>query len=515
MRPFRSILLAALPLALPLTSCAHGQGDEGHEGTEAPQGPQPGSIRLILNDPTGRSAPLDECDVELCTSLVELIDGAEKTIDFAIYGMRNQSAVRDALARAKERGVAIRGIVDRDLEGKNYYSSTEELVALIGDVRSDQQADEKLTKIEEKRRKKSDTYEPICPQPPGFNGFVQCLAYDLGDQCLFAAHSSREELAGTGEAIMHDKFFVVDTRYVWTGSTNASDSGTGGYNANLVTVVDSRKVASWYLREFDQMYVEGKHHGLKEPSPKMKITLEDGAELEVLFSPQDKPITKAVRPLLRGAKERIDVGIFFLTHKAITRDLIEAHQRGVKVRVIMDATAAKNGYAKHELLRAVGIPVKVENWGGKMHAKSAAIDGKHVITGSMNWTSAGEGGNDENTIIVHSEKLARQYHDYFDTIWAKLPDELLTTNPDPEGPISTTACTDGVDNDYDHKPDAEDPGCGDNPPPLPPLPPHKIVPKGERVTCSWADQGKAFAEEIRAMPAPESDGSDTEAAAAD
>ena len=439
-----------------------------------------GNIRLILNFP-GPERPMDACEAEHCRALLELIDRAERTIDFAVYGMRDQTALLEALKRAKARGVDIRGVVDRDHEGANYYSSTEQWIEAIGktNVRSDQKVDEEATR---QAGREGSSYEPKCNAPQGFEGPVQCLAYDLGDRCLMAAHASIEPLEG-GDAIMHDKFFVVDGRWVWTGSTNVSDSGTGGYNANLVTVVDSRRVATAYMRELDQMYERGRYHRTKKSAGPLRVQLSD-AEVEVLFSPQDTPIRERVRPLIKNAKERIDVGIFFLTHKHIARDLIDAHLRGVKVRVILDATGATNGYTKHELLRAAGIPVKVEHWGGKMHMKSAVFDGHTVVTGSMNWTSAGDDSNDENVIIIHSKTHAAQYEKFFEEIWADIPDEWLKGQPDPEGTSSTSACTDGADNDFDHLVDAEDPGCGDDPPPLPKLPPHWIKPK-DRMTCEW------------------------------
>ena len=69
---------------------------------------------------------------------------------------------------------------------------------------------------------------------------------------------------------------------------------------------------------------------------------------------------------------------FFLTHNNISRELVKAHKRGVKIRVILDATAATNGYSKHNYLREHGIPVKVESWGGKMHMKAAVFDNKKL-----------------------------------------------------------------------------------------------------------------------------------------
>ena len=448
-----------------------------------------GSIRLVMHDPTGRDAPTERCEIELCTSLLELIEGAETSIDFAVYGMRHQGPLFDALEAAKARGVKVRGVVDRNVAGENYYTSTDEMVARLGQIRDDRKADQQL----EREQKSSDRQmkfdgEPACERPEGFNGFVQCLAYDLGDQCLLATHASREPfgVSETGDdarafnKIMHNKYFVVDGRYLWTGSTNVSNSGTGGYNANLVLVLDSPTVASWYAREFETMW-SGKYHTLKEPSGTLHTRVGD-AEVKVLFSPQDRAISKGVRPLLQRAKKRIDIAVFFLTNKHITKDLIEAHARGVEVRVILDATAAKNGYTKHELLREVGIPVKVEAWGGKMHMKSAAIDGKILIAGSMNWTSAGEYDNDENTLLIKSPTLATQYHEQFEQLWANIPDQWLSANPDPESRASGSSCTDGFDNDYDGQDDGEDPGCGDAPPALPALPPHWVVAK-DQISC--------------------------------
>lgn len=429
------------------------------------------SVKLILNNPEGRPAPMDSCDVEVCTSLVELIDSAKETIDLAFYGVRGQTRLLESLKAAKARGVRLRGVVDMDVANENYYTDTGEFISIVGNIKTDYDVD--FASKASKKDFKGSAFR--CERPDGFLGPLQCLAMDLGDTCWIGAHVSREEIEFKGD-IMHNKFAIVDGRYLWTGSTNASDSGIGGYNANLVTVVDSPTVAGWYTNEFEQMF-KGRFHATKQKQPPMRHRIDDDTSVQVLFSPQHKPITEAVRPLVKSARSSIDIGVFFLTHKDLAQDLLNAHNRGVKIRVIIDATAAKNGYTKHEVLRAAGIPVKVENFGGKMHAKSAVIDDEYIVTGSMNWTSAGERGNDENTIIIRSVPLARQYRSWFQTIWEQIPDKWLQGRPDPEGQESGFACKDGSDNDFDHKADGEDPGCRPNPPPLPDLPPGKVVAK--------------------------------------
>ena len=450
------------------------QPSGGIAATPEPTGPSAG-LELLFNDPLTNEAPLESTASPIGSRLIHLIKGAERSIEFAIYGLRNQPEIIRALESAKNRGVRVRGIVDRDLNGDNYYSDTDLLVKRIPSIKDDWDHD-KATALKSDNRKS----RPFWPAPKGFEGPPQCIGYSLpANRAIIAVHASREPLEFAGD-IMHHKFFVVDGRHVWTGSCNLSDSGTGGYNANIAAVIDSASVAGWYTGEFEQMYERGLFHRSKTVhgrSTHLTATLNDGGQLAAHFSPQGYAMIEGVRPILQRAKKSINVSVFFLTHKYITGDLIKAHQRGVQVRVIIDATAAKNGYTKHEILRAAGIPVKVENWGGKMHMKAASVDGRHLIMGSMNWTSAGERSNDENTLIISAAQPTTQYDELFEKLWSSIPDRWLQGRPDPESRDSGTSWRDGVDNDFDGLIDLKDPGCRADPPELPPLPPFRIVPK--------------------------------------
>jgi phosphatidylserine/phosphatidylglycerophosphate/cardiolipin synthase-like enzyme len=436
------------------------------------------SIDLLLNSPSNVVAPTDNCEQEICRSLLKLINSATKTIDFAIYGIRKQSAILNALVDAQNRGVIVRGVVDSDINGENYYTDTPLLLEKIHHTTTDHRVDLETLK---KKEKNDFNLESWCPKPEGFDGPVQCIGYPMsGNKCLMASHASREELVFNGD-IMHNKFFVIDHKYVWTGSSNVSDSGTGGYNANAVLLINDTDVASWYTREFEQMHEKGKFHRNKDQNgrrDKLTKTIA-GAAIEVKFSPQGYAMVDKLDQWLIDSNSSIDIAVFFLTHKRLTHHLIAAHQRGVKVRVIIDATAATNGYTKHEILRAAGIPVKVENWGGKMHMKSAVIDGQRLVIGSMNWTTAGERDNDENTFFIESISMSREYENFFQQMWDSIPKKWLQGNPDPESLNSGTSCTDLVDNDFDNLADQADSGCGSNPDQLPDLPKYWVVDKKE------------------------------------
>ena len=448
--------------------------------------PRPPSLRLFFNDPLALPRPVDRCAVATCRQLVKIIDGAQRSIEFAVYGMRNQTAILNAVLRAKRRGVVVRGVVDRDAKGRNYYADTDAWVTALGSVRDDKASELRLNAKRGTPGGESDA-APRCPRPPGFAGPLQCLAFDLGNRWLLARHASidnfvaDQEGAGGPNRIMHNKFFVIDRRWVWTGSANVSDSDSGGYSANLVAVINSPVLATAYRREFEQMW-RGTFHTEKNASPRTTATVGD-ARVQVHFSPNGSAMRRAVEPLLERAARRIDVAVFYLTNKFVTADLIAAHRRGVKVRVIINATSAQNGFTKHEVLRAAGISVKVEDWGGKMHMKSAVIDGRWVIAGSMNWTAAGDRTNDENTLVIDSPRLARRYTQFYNRIWTGIPPrwDAPGTRPAPESPDSRTACMDGIDNDFDTFVDATppqgktaDPGCLQRDPVVP-LPPNELA----------------------------------------
>jgi len=52
-----------------------------------------------------------------------------------------------------------------------------------------------------------------------------------------------------------------------------------------------------------------------------------------------------------------------------------------------------------------------------MHHKVFIIDGKTVITGSMNPTGSGNKRNDENMLIIHNEKVVNKFLEEFEDLW--------------------------------------------------------------------------------------------------
>jgi phosphatidylserine/phosphatidylglycerophosphate/cardiolipin synthase-like enzyme len=257
---------------------------------------------------------------------------------------------------------------------------------------------------------------------------------------------------------MHNKFFIFDNKKVWTGSANITSTDLTGFNANYVVLIDSSEIANQYLNEFNQMY-DGNFHTDKQKFSQIKVNLTNSTNVEVLFSPQDSVIETKLLPLINSAKNYIYIPIFFFTSKEMSDALINAHLRGVDIKIINDATNAHTKYSVHKILRKSGIKVKTENYAGKMHMKSIIIDDKISVLGSMNYTKSANLRNDENILIIYNSEIAKYLKGTFMYLWNKIPDKYLRFDPRAESLESIGSCFDGIDNDFDGKIDSEDEGC--------------------------------------------------------
>ena len=176
------------------------------------------------------------------------------------------------------------------------------------------------------------------------------------------------------------------------------------------------------------------------------------------FSPQDKSSARIV-DLLNNATKYVYIPTFLITHKEISDAIVKAKKRGVDVKIIIDANNVNIRNTKHTYFKNNAIPMKAENYAGKLHSKSIIIDDEYVITGSMNFSNSGENKNDENMLVIRNNLLARNYKEFFLYLWRVIPDKYLRYTPRAESFESIGSCSDGVDNNFDGKTDSADAGC--------------------------------------------------------
>ena len=254
-------------------------------------------------------------------------------------------------------------------------------------------------------------------------------------------------------SLMHNKFFIIDKKLLMTGTANISTTGSAGYNANLALFVKDKPTINKYLKEFEQM------HSGKFSHSKTSNATYDNLDIQAYFSPQDNIYIKAIRPQILNAKEKIYVSAFYLTENEFIKDLILAKRKGIEVLILVDATSANNFKNKISQIRNEKIPLIVENWGGKNHEKTIAIDGKVLITGSSNFSKSGFYKNDENILIINNPEIAEFYQDYFLYLFNSIDKIFLSKIPRAESFDSKNSCFDGIDNNFDGKTDSEDEAC--------------------------------------------------------
>ena len=121
--------------------------------------------------------------------------------------------------------------------------------------------------------------------------------------------------------------------------------------------------------------------------------------------------------MLRTCKKTLDIAIFSLTLDSIAEAILEAYQRGIKVRMIADDECAKNKGSNVKLIASVGVPCKTDNAIYHMHHKFAVLDGSVVIMGSFNWTGQAVKYNQENIFFYEDKNIASQYEQEFERLW--------------------------------------------------------------------------------------------------
>ena len=132
------------------------------------------------------------------------------------------------------------------------------------------------------------------------------------------------------------------------------------------------------------------------------------APMEVFFSPMGGA-TEAVVRALKQARQTVLVQAYSFTSAPIARALVDAHQRGVEVHVILDKSQRTKKYSSASFLADEGVPVAIDDAHAVAHNKVMVIDATKVITGSFNFTTAAEKSNAENLLVIDDPALAEKY----------------------------------------------------------------------------------------------------------
>jgi phosphatidylserine/phosphatidylglycerophosphate/cardiolipin synthase-like enzyme len=368
------------------------------------EGPAPVSDETPARAPRGDSVQFNgqtlpsrmfSDQTKISTHLIRAIDATKKTLDIAIYELAIRE-VRDALVRAKARGVKVRIVMDQShvYPEKSTEHRTQEVQSLI----------------------------------------------DAGFQL-------KTLRGGDAHGIMHNKFAVFDGALLETGSYNWSRAADTQHFENALFDADGTRIAS-YQGYWNWLWSNARV--VDDKNPPARIPIDDqGHTAPLPPAPQDSArslnfngvalpresytphgTAAVIVSAIDAARESLVVANFSFTDGDLIEALKRAKDRGLKIRIVFDRY--QYGFLKEMAEMAdLGFDVRLSNGKngqtGVMHNKFVVLDGKLVETGSFNWTFNGELNNYENAAFLDAPDDAAAWTAYFERIWkqgrAPTPDD--------------------------------------------------------------------------------------------
>lgn len=221
---------------------------------------------------------------------------------------------------------------------------------------------------------------------------------------------------GNSDAIMHDKFVVVDQQAVWMGTWNFTTNDTYRYN-NVGLEIQSPELARNYTAAFEKMFVDGQFGVKKSQRPTTPQLTIGGLPVENYFTPQDDA-TSAIIKRVAQARKSIHFMAFSFTDDPLGQAVLDRAAAGVEVRGVFENTGSETQYSEYGRMKKAGLDVLQDGNPYLMHHKVFIIDGQTVVVGSFNFSKNAATQNDENLIIVDGPALAKLFEAEFQRVYA-------------------------------------------------------------------------------------------------
>ncbi len=145
-------------------------------------------------------------------------------------------------------------------------------------------------------------------------------------------------------------------------------------------------------------------------------TIGKGAVEQVCFSRVEQCDAYLIS-LIKRAEKSVHVAVYSFSRDGLARALVEAKNRGVEVKVVIERDNAFTQGSEYDFLRQSGVEVRLDGNAASMHHKFMIVDGEVVVTGSYNWSTAAEDRNDENIVILRDRMIAEAFSREFARLW--------------------------------------------------------------------------------------------------
>ncbi|WP_017380760.1 phospholipase D-like domain-containing protein [Paenisporosarcina sp. TG-14] len=424
-------------------------------------------------------------NVNLENRLIERINGAQTSIDFATYEI-NLPKIVDALILKASEGVDVRVIADsKDATDPSYIERFELMRLYIEEMVRGQDmiigtADDITVLSESPMLAVEDTTKRAnhglpsspsdFPQKTIMVGNTEMTGY------LFVeAEHKADGSYYSPSTQMHNKFALIDDKWVFTGSWNYTVTGLYGTDANMangildgnqqhIVEVNSTELAGIYETEFNEMWgsdtinpnLQISNFGSRKIDNTVHQIMVGGKNIEVYFSPGDNAIARMVDLIKTEADYKTYFTIFAWSDQALVDELknkwegsYEDQQgtlTGFDVKGVFDSSFWTQWWSASIEMTGQTVTGSVNNpntrWANsapvfkdaesrKLHSKTMIVDADTdsdptVIVGSTNWSTNGEDINDENLLIIHDSAITNQFLQEFNARYSQAGGTVTT-----------------------------------------------------------------------------------------
>ncbi len=119
----------------------------------------------------------------------------------------------------------------------------------------------------------------------------------------------------------------------------------------------------------------------------------------------DKDCLPEVLALIRSANKELIISVFDINEPQIVDALMQAHFRGVRVRILTDRRQAMGEHSRVPDLLLMGLEVRLNSRRRLHHNKFAVADGVRSVSGSFNWTNGAARNNSEDLTVLETGLL--------------------------------------------------------------------------------------------------------------
>ncbi len=348
--------VAGIPTLAPVTPITAAPGSVAVIPVQQGFGAQKGFWQVFFTAPTGSRDPSTYVG-GIENQLAAAIDGVQRTLDIAAFEW-NLPLLTQAVIRAHQRGVRVRMVTDNE-HGLNDNAS-------------------------------------LIPQ------LVQAGIPVVDDN---------------RSGLMHNKFMIMDSQVVWTGSWNYTVNDTYRNNNNAI-VIRAQKIVQNYQAEFNEMFVD-RQFGVRSPQNTPNVSfVQNNITIQTYFAAED-PVIPGLIAALSEAKSSVRFMTFSFTDYDVAATMLNSAANGVNVRGIFETTGSETQASELRTLFCAGIDARQDGNSFILHHKVFIVDETTVVTGSFNISTNATRSNDENLVIISDPDLAALYVAEFERRWAE------------------------------------------------------------------------------------------------